>query len=241
MINPLIRTIDNWTINIIDNGTAGRNQTNPNKLNYLTNDRTCKIIGCSGVINIRRTSGLCDNHTMHQHDLLLNLANPAGSSVNVPMHKEIIDALILWSSTRNFGLLPFFSSLSFNTLGNVPDVTTLAGGVSHPGIIIPTIDYIYDSLIIVADNFFPRTNNSSYQPLETTNGKIPAIVLAHTFIGLLICEEANRGDRWFSRVVRGDESTSKALGAAMPIAYFATKIFPWGVEMSKYAARNLTL
>ncbi|MBD1263230.1 hypothetical protein HZY62_21775 [Maribacter polysiphoniae] len=117
----------------------------------------------------------------------------------------------------------------------------MAGDIIHAGVPIPAIGDIYDSLIAVTDMYFPRHNNSSFQPLVTTNGKIPAIVLAHTFVGLLICEEANRGDRWFSRIVRMDESKSKALGAAMPIAYFATKNFPWGVEMSKQASRNLTL
>jgi len=239
MFNPLTKSIDNWTINFRDNGIIGRNQSNPNKYNYQVNDRTCKVIGCINTFYITRTSGLCDTHLEHQHDLLLELTNPNGHSINVPSHKEIIDALILWSSTRNFGLLPFFSSLSFNTLGNVPDVTTLAGDVVHTGITIPAINNIYDTLIDVTDNYFPRHNNSSFQPLNTSNGEIPAIVLAHTFVGLLICEETNRGDRWFSRIVRKDESKTTQLGAAMPIAYFATRIFPWGVEMNN-SARNLT-
>uniref|UniRef100_UPI0040474F55 hypothetical protein n=1 Tax=Flavobacterium sp. TaxID=239 RepID=UPI0040474F55 len=242
MINPINRTIDNWRITINDNGITGRNHINinKNKLNHLKNDRTCKIVGCTNLIRINRTSGLCDNHQLHEHDLCLELHNPAGNLVNAPAHKDIVDALIEWSSSRNFGLLPFFSNLSFNTLGNVPDVSTLAGKVTHIGITLPTLDIAYDSLIQVINNFFPINNNSSLQPLVTSKGEIPAIVLAYTFAGLLICEEANRGDRWFCRMVIKEESKTTQLGAAMPIAYFAARIFPWGVEMNK-SARNLTL
>lgn len=239
MINPTIKNIVNWRITINDNGTAGRNHTNTNKLNYLANDRECKIIGCNNRFRINRTSGLCDNHNLHEHDLYLELHNPTGNLINAPAHKDIIDALIEWSSTRNFGLLPFFSSLSFNTLGNVPDVSSLAGKVIHPGITLPTINDIFDSLIEVINYFFPVNNNSSHQTLKTPKGEIPAIVLAYTFAGLLICEEANRGDRWFCRIIRKEESKTTQLGAAMPIAYFAIRIFPWGVEMNN-SARNLT-
>ncbi|WP_142786090.1 hypothetical protein [Changchengzhania lutea] len=238
MIITVNRPISGWEIRILDNGTAGRNKPNPNKLNFLANDRTCKIDGCSNPIRINRTSGLCDTHVEHEHDLLLELRNN-GILIGAPSHKDIIDALINWSSSRNFGLLPFFSSLSFNTLGNVPDVSTLAGKTVHTGITPTTIDLIFDELIKVINNFFPLNNNSSYQPLQTSKGEIPAIVLAFTFAGLLICEESNRGDRWFSRIIRKDESKTTQLGAAMPIAYFATRIFPWGVEMNS-SARNLT-
>jgi hypothetical protein len=239
MINPISRSIDNWRITINDNGISGRNHINRNKLNHLKDDRTCKIVSCINQIRINRTSGLCDTHEAHEHDLYLELHDPSGTLINAPAHKDIIDALIDWSSTRNFGLLPFFSSLSFNTLGNVPDVSTLAGKVVHTGVTLPTLDVIYDSLIEVINNFFPINNNSSYQTLETPRGEIPAIVLAFTFAGLIICEEANRGNRWFCRMVRKEESKTTQLGAAMPIAYFATRIFPWGVEMNS-SARNLT-
>lgn len=240
MINPVTRPIDGWNLTISDNGLGGRNHINRNKLNYLANDRTCKIIGCTNQFRINRSSGLCDNHQVHEHDLFLEVQNPGGTSINAPAHKDIIDALIEWSSSRNYNLLPLFSSISFNTLGNVPDVSTLSGEVVHAGVIVPRLKDVFDALLLVVDNFLPTSNNSSHQPLKTARGDIPAIVLAHIFIGLLVCEEANRGDRWFSRMVRKDESKTTQLGAAMPIAYFAAKSFPWGVEMNN-SARNLTL
>ncbi|MBC7847835.1 MAG: hypothetical protein H7Y10_15245 [Flavobacterium sp.] len=240
MIDSIEKNIADWRITINDNGITGRNKTNTNKLNFLSNDRVCKVVGCTGQIRINKTSGLCTIHEFHEHDLYLELHDPEGNLVSAPAHKDIIDALIEWSSSRNFGLLPFFSSLSFNTLGNVPDVSTIAGKTIHTGVILPSLDSIYDSLIQVTNNYFPINNNSSYQPLKTPRGDIPAIVLAFTFAGLLICEEANRGDRWFCRIIRKDESKTTQLGAAMPIAYFATRIFPWGVEMNK-SSRNLTL
>lgn len=239
MINPVSKIVDGWTLTISDNGLAGRNHLNRNKINYLKNDRTCKIIGCVNQFRIDRSSGLCHLHTNHQHDLYLEVQNPLGTLVNAPAHKEIIDALIEWSLSRNFNLLPLFSSLSFNTLGNIPDVTSLSGDVIHAGVAIPNLTNSFDSLLLVVNDFFPTNNNSSHQPLKTARGEIPAVVLAHIFTALLICEEANRGDRWFCRIVMRDESKTTQLGAAMPIAYFAAKSFPWGVEMNK-SARNLT-
>ncbi|MES1182130.1 MAG: hypothetical protein ABUL44_04975, partial [Flavobacterium sp.] len=177
----------------------------------------------------------------HSHDLYLVLHDPDGNLVNAPAHKEIIDALILWSSTRNFGLLPFFSSISFNTLGNIQDVSIMAGSIRRRGIVPQTLNDQYNALAPIVEQYFPSTNNSSYQPLSTARGNIPAIVLAHTFIGLLICEEANRGDRWFCRMVINNEKRTTNLGAAMPLAYFATRIFPWGVEFNTSTARKLTL
>ena len=45
MINAITKPIADWEISIKDYGTTGRNRPNPNKLNYLTNDRACKR-GC---------------------------------------------------------------------------------------------------------------------------------------------------------------------------------------------------
>lgn len=232
MINPFTRTIADWEISIKDNGIIGRNKSNPNKLNYAKDDRTCKIIGCGNQINVRRTSGLCDIHLNHEHDLLLELKYN-GVIKGAPTHKEIIDALVKWSITRNYNLVPLFSNLSFNVLGNIPDVSTLAGKVTHLGI-PPLLDLedIFDNLIEVIENYFPEENNSSFQPLITPKGDFPVIVLAHIYVGLLLCEESNRGDRWFCRMVWKDESRTTQSGAGMSIGYFAKKTFPWGVEMN---------
>ena len=86
MINPVTRTIDGWNLTISDNGLGGRNHINRNKLNYLTNDRTCKIVGCGNQFRINRSSGLCNNHVSHEHDLYLEVQNPLGAAVNAPAH-----------------------------------------------------------------------------------------------------------------------------------------------------------
>lgn len=240
MINPVRKNINNWEITIKDKGEKGRNKKNKNKYNLLKPERNCRIIKCNEKVRINKQTGLCEKHKLHSHDLYLSVIDDNGIEIGPPAHKEIIDALLEWSQSRNFGLLPFFSDLSFNTLGNVPDVTVLASKVIvDKKIHKPTINDIFDSLIKVVERHFPLENNSSYQPLVTNKGKFPAIVLAYIFAGLLICEEANRGDRWFCRMVLKDESKTTQLGAAMAIAYFATRIFPWGVEMNK-SAHNLT-
>ena len=56
-----------------------------------------------------------------------------------------------------------------------------------------------------------------------------------TFAGLVLAEEANRGDRWFNRIIRKDETKTSLLGGAMPIGYFASRMFPWGMELGKAA------
>jgi len=237
MIPSITHTIANWTITISDQGIL--NKLNPNKLDYNSASKVCVFTGCSSPINIRRTSGLCDIHETHQHDLLLSLMDSSGKSQNVPAHIDIIDCLIEWAKTRNFSLNRFFEDISFSILGNIPDVTSLAGEVNYGIVAIPSLNTVFNTSIEVAEKHFPSTNNSSYQPLKTRNVDIPIIVLAHVFIGLIVCEEANRGDRWHCRVVRGDEKQTSQLGGVMPIAYYAAKTFGWGIEMGK-SARLLT-
>lgn len=237
MIPTINHTIAGWEIIISDNGAL--NKENPNKIDYQANSRVCLFNGCNEAIRITRTSGLCMAHQNHQHDLLLSLLNPHGEAQRVPAHQDIIECLIKWAQPRNYNLSRFFEKISFSILGNIPDVTSLANEINYAGIIVPTLDLVFSNSINVAEEFFPRNNNSSYQPLSTRTGDIPIVVLAHIFIGLIVCEEANRGDRWHCRMVRGDETKTKQLGGAMPIAYYAARSFNWGIEMGN-SSRLLT-
>ncbi len=241
MIEPVDIIVDEWNIKISDNFPSTRNHKNPNRYNLDANNRSCNYLDCNNVINVRRTSGLCNQHTNHLHDLFLEL-DTNGVSITPPRHKDIVDALILWSSTRNFSLDGFFSELSFNILGNIPDVTSLSGDIAHETYTnMSSLTDIYNPLRLIVQRYFPEDNSSSYQMLETRNGNMSAILLANTFVGLLICEEANRGDRWFCRNIIKDESKTEQLGAAMPLSYYAAKSFPWGVELNKKVAHKLTL
>lgn len=237
MIPTITHSIANWTITISDQGVLSKN--NPNKLDFQSSSRACLFNNCGAAINVRRTSGLCDGHQIHQHDLLLSLTDPQGNRQNVPAHKDIIDFLIEWSKPRNYNLSLFFENISFSILGNIPDVTSLANEVNYTNVIVPNLNTVFNTSILVAHKFFPDNNNSSYQPLTTRSAEIPIIVLAHIFIGLIVCEEANRGDRWHCRIVRQDESKTSQLGGAMPIAYYAAKSFNWGIEIGT-SSRLLT-
>lgn len=243
MISDLIVSVDGWTIRVFDNGTNGRNKENPNKYNFRKDSRECLFHGCTNVIRANRTSGLCDNHIEHQHDLLLIVKDRDDNPVSLPRHKDIIDALMNWAASRNFSLDNFFSDLSFHVQGNIPDVSTLASVIKYPpGTVIMTLGTlrdIYDFLLPVIEKYFPENNSSSYQQLLDSG--MSAIVLVNIFVGLLICEEANRGDRWFCRNHMKDESKTKQLGAAMPLAYYATRTFAWGIELNKTTAHKLTL
>jgi hypothetical protein len=229
-------TISGWSFNVTDLGVTGRNKENPSKLNPVRAFNSCQHAGCATVINRRRTSGLCDIHEIHQHDILLELHAPGGALVNAPGHVDIVDQLILWARTRNYDLVPLFSDFSFNILGNVPDVSTLAGEVLHGTYVPPSLQQLLDDAVAIVDRYFPDHNNGSYQPLHTNRGDIPARILAITFAALVVCEEANRGDRWFWRQMAKDETKTKFLGGAMPIGYFAARSFPWGIELGKAAS-----
>ncbi|MCA4808032.1 hypothetical protein [Myroides odoratimimus] len=227
----------NWSIEIEDIGTTGRNKKNPNKLNYNKTYRTCQYLNCSNTIIRSRLSGLCNEHENHQHDLFLTLFDEKGGKVKSPRHDVIINNLIDWAKSRNFDLLPFFSDCSFTILGNIPDVSTLSKEVVHNNFIPKTLDEYLKICIEIVNRHFPETNNSSFQMLEIKNIKYPARVLAITLVGLLLVEESNRGDRWFWREIVKDEAKTDFLGAAMPIAYFAAMNFPWGMEIGKAAPK----
>ncbi|WP_420552910.1 hypothetical protein [Tenacibaculum aiptasiae] len=231
MISTINHSIANWTIIISDQGSL--NKTNPNKLDFNSKSRHCLFKGCGNSINVRRTSGLCDTHKVHQHDLLLSLIDSKGTKLKTPTHKNIIESLINWATPRNYNLSAFFEKISFSILGNIPDVTSLANEITYNNIDIPNLNTVFNSSISVAEEFFPSNNNSSYQILSNKNIDIPIIVLIHVFIGLIICEEANRGDRWHCRMIRLDEKKTSKLGGAMPIAYFAARSFNWGIEMGE--------
>lgn len=212
-----------------------RFHANRNKLNFEKINNSCGFSGCTTTFRKNRTSGLCDIHETHQHSLFLELQNPQHNIINAPTHTDIVDKLIDWAGTRNFDLTPMFQDISFNILGNIPDVSTLSVDTTHSGFTAPDLQSLVDEIIILINKHLPDFNNSSYQPLTTSKGLIPARILALTFAGLVLVEEANRGDRWFNRIIRKDESKTTLLGGAMPIGYFAAKMFPWGIELGKAA------
>ncbi|MEZ4805796.1 MAG: hypothetical protein R2852_10010 [Bacteroidia bacterium] len=236
--SQIIDRKSNWQIKITDLTKRGtRFHANPNKLNYLKNSKLCNFGRCRNTIRSNRTSGLCDKHQIHQHSLFLELFDTTGNLVNAPLHIEIVDKLIEWAKPRNYDLISLFKDISFNILGNIPDVSSLAGETKHTGYTPPSLQNLLNEAIIIVDKHMPDYNNSSYQPLITKQGDIPARILALTFAGLILCEEANRGDRWFNRIIRKDESKTELLGGAMPIGYFAARMFPWGIEIGKAAQR----
>ena len=106
MISTISHGVANWEVTISDQGILSK--ANPNKLDFDSISRTCLFDSCSTIINIRRTSGLCDTHQIHQHDLLLSLVDPNGNPQSVPAHQDIIDCLIEWSKSRNYNLSAFF-------------------------------------------------------------------------------------------------------------------------------------
>lgn len=226
-----------WSIKIEGNGI--KRKLNPCKYPSPAPSRDCQIPHCKGTIRINSPSGLCSVHKTHTADLVLSVSHSGTLLVKVPTHAEMIEQLIDWAQTRNYKLEPFFESLSFNILGNIPDVSTLDGRTRLSSSSTTNLPLFYQKHVLnVINQFFPSSNNASYQVLKTkiSTGvieEIPARVLALIFASLVFCEEANRGDRWFYRTIVKDESRASLLGGAMPIAYFAARQFNWGVEMKQ--------
>ena len=213
-------------------GGGSRKHKNNSTFNPNKNSRKCHISGCATLIPMMRSSsGLCMNHRLHTDDLVLDVLFN-GNSKLFPGHIEIIELLIEWAHTRNYDLNPFFEELAFNILGNIPDSTTLNGdtalfNASNMSLQSLTQNYMLN----VVDRFFPTSNSSSYQVLVSGQTEFPARILATIFAGLVLCDEATRGNRWFCRNVLKDESRTSELGGALPLAYFAARSFHWGVEM----------
>lgn len=232
-----VETKSKWTIKIEDLLVTGRNKDNYLKLNRKSNLTVCQFSGCTASFLRTRQSGLCDNHAKHQHDLYLTLFDSHSIPVTSPRHDVIINHLIEWAKSRNFDLLPFFKDCSFTILGNIPDVSTLSGDIVHNNFTPKSLDDYFDICVECVDRHFPEDNNSSYQYITIKGNNFHARLLALTFVGLLLCEEANRGDRWFWREIAQDEKKTNYLGAAMPLAYFASMNFPWGMEIGKAAPK----
>ncbi|WP_316783913.1 hypothetical protein [Pedobacter frigiditerrae] len=225
-----------WLISIKDLEINGRNKKNPLKLNLDINSNQCKYLGCPNIFLRTRTSGLCNDHHNHQHDIFLDVYN-FNAHISSPTHAQIINNLIDWSKSRNFDLINFFKDCSFTILGNVPDISTISKEINHTGFVSKNLSAYLDICIECVNRHFPSDNNSSYQKIKIKNIEYPARVLAIIFVGLLLCEESNRGDRWFWREIIKDESRTTLLGGAMPIAYFASMNFPWGMEIGKAAPK----
>lgn len=229
--------IGDWDIKISDSG--GLNKKKPNKLDFNKLTRECLFIGCNEVIRINRTSGLCNLHEFHQHDLLLEVSQDTGTVLFKPVHKEVIDSMMAWAKPLGYNLTPFFEKISTTIPGNVPDVTSLANDVYYPDHVIPHFKDVYLKSIKDLTLYFPNDESSLNQNVNFHSDIVSITTLSHILIGLIICEEANRGDRWHCKHIRNDEGLTTKLGGIMPIAYYATKSFNWGIEMGK-AARLLT-
>lgn len=220
--------------------TGKRPHKNSCKYNWDRHSDRCLIKGCKAVISKNRLSGLCDAHANHVADLILEVAQHGKAHLKkLPSHTEIIECLREWSIPRNYSLASFFEDIANNVLGNVPDVTTLANESPLNAHAISIKQLTQTSIMGVIDKHFPIARSTSYQLLHTKAGDFPVRTLATLIAGLILCEEANRGDRWFYRNICKKEEKTTQLGGAMPIVYFAARQFSWGVEMKSVLGRIL--
>lgn len=227
-----------WIVSFSLNGK--KRHKNPSKYNWERESNRCLIKSCKNEIHKNKLSGLCADHEYHVADLILHVSKHGKTAIKtLPSHSEIVERLVEWATPRNYPINRFFEELSINMLGNVPDITTLAGKSPLTKYAIPLDELVNTSVIQLVNAHFPTARSTSYQKLKTKAGEFPVRTLAIIFAGLVLCEEANRGDRWFCRNILGKEEKTTQLGGAMPIVYFAARQFPWGVEMKQVLGKIL--
>lgn len=217
---------------------AGKSHPNPNKHNHDQQDSSCKVVGCTNIINKRKMSGLCKAHESSVSDLYLKLYN--GTTLHTaPRHLDIIDHLIQWSRDNEaFGRLNHFvHQLSFEICGNIPDVNILSNQIRGYSESTDAIQKCIDKCLIEVEKYLPKENLNSYSIIETKSYRIPVRSLATTFSLLVLCEEANRGDRWFSLKYLGGANKATSNGGLMPLMYYAIRTF--GIGFSTKTARVL--
>ena len=229
-IKRIVYPIQGCEIEISD---VGQNpKPNPNKYDFNQTSRVCLYKNCNKKISKSRKSGLCNEHQTHQHDLLLTLKPKDQNSIR-PVHTEVIDDLVEWERIENFDLCHFIEDIKHRIIGNIPDVTSLASEVTYKSVKVPSLMNVFDSAVKVVQKHFSNQKELSSKIVSTKNGDIPIIVLATVFVGLIVCEEANRGDRWHCTFVRKDCRQIKNSGGMMPLMYYSSKKFTHDIEMGK--------
>lgn len=181
---------------------------------------------------VRERNQLDDQWTplIHSRDWLGRLITPGGnredSLTDAPRHSDITEALIGWMD-KDDGRMKRMDGFIKDTLehivGKVPDATTLQKNIDGKMSGVLTPDELVKMTIKIVDNHFPKSEFSKtlinfgiYKEKEIKD--IPIRVVAAMLVLAYACEEANRGDFWFSK--RNPSYKHRRGSAYMPSVYY---------------------
>lgn len=210
-----------------------------NKCSYNAHktSKYCRLLGCNNTHRNSQT-GLCKTHRKNQWDIVIGLKFKNGT-IKRPSHTEVADSLIDWANQmgRQNDLRAFLSKLSISVLGSIPDTYTLAGLVQRDEPFSPPmLPELFETHALPAANELvdPKQTTSFITISATLQGeefKVPVRALVLTFCWLVVAEEANRGTLRNHIRLGISKPGNAQMGGAMPIAYFATRFFTWGVDL----------
>jgi hypothetical protein len=211
----------------------------------------CAIDGCTKMTRAR--SGVCTTHNtehqwmLHKRDWLARIIPPGGTRdeylTNAPGFGDLSESLIRWAGEdrKKIDRLDEFFFEAIDAIpGEIPDSTSLQKGFEgiEPNILSPQ-DIITMTLKTV-NRYFPK---NEFMAEETENIEIVAgitkkiplrLVASLLFLGY-VCEEANRGDRWY-KTKNGTPESIMYAGCFMSAGYYLyrrfTKATPKQARMS---------
>jgi len=229
---------DGWEIRVEDHAEQGKLKENKNRYNHEGNYDTCRVRGCNVRLAWNSVIGRCKEHREHQNDLVLFLKRDNEEINYRPVHLSAIDALLHWADDNSISLSPLFSALSRSIIGQVQDVSILANVIEIDNVEPQSMDALFSTRFEEVNQIAADMDLDLDSELELDGHQVSLEVVIKVVTGLIVCEEANRGDRWFARELLGDAQLSTAQGGIMPITHFAVKSFDWGMELSSKLFRR---
>lgn len=215
------------------------------------NRMTCAVQGCTNTTRAR--SGVCNNHKkehewmQHKRDWLARIIPPGGLReehlTNAPGFGDLSESLIRWAGTdqsRIKRLDSFFMESMDKIPGDIPDSTSLQNALEGIETNVMTPQQIISMTLEIVNRFFPQND---FQGVDVENinivtgiiSRIPIRLVASLLLLGYVCEEANRGDRWY-KTRNGAPETIAYAGCFMSAGYYLyrryTKATPKQARMS---------
>ena len=234
-------TIDGWRIIIDDSGTIFKK--NVARYGEYEKPNTCVFKDC--VTKRKVISGRCHKHQNHRYDAILKLTTPSNIILKPPSHGTIVKKLTDTCTDNEINIDKFYKFILPKVLGKIPDMTSHSRETILPKLksgrspIVKNHKVTFPRIISCAEKYF---SNKNYKEFEITFGRkktdritetITTRVLACIFSGLILCEETNRGDRWFCNKVLENANLTTQLGGIMPLRGYAATQYSWKVPLPR--------
>ena len=196
----------------------------------------CAVCECSK--NTTSRYGVCGEHRkqekhkwmIHKKDWLARIIPPGSSReqflTNAPSFYDLTDILIKWAKSdvkKQERLDGFFFDIIDKIPGEIPDSTSLQDALEkkETGIIKP--EEIILQIQETVDKHFPPMQFKGVFvenfKIKINHKRIPLRIIAALLQLAYICEEANRGDRWYKTRI-GKPEDSRRAGCFMSAGHY---------------------